>query len=369
MRIAQLRAAWPSGSRPPSTAAPSGSSRRLTEELVRRGHEVTLFASGDSRTAAALVPVTARALRLDPDRRATPTPTPCCELGRSSRAPASSTVIHNHLDYFALPFARLVRTPVVTTLHGRLDLPDLPAIFARYRDQPLVSISASQRAPLAGPTGSATVYNGIDLGPYRLPRAAPGDYFAFIGRISPEKNLEGAIAIARATGIPLKIAAKVDPVDAAYYEADIKPLIDGRLVEYVGRDRRAREGRLPRPGLCAPLPDGLARAVRAGDGRGDGLRHAGAGAAARRGARGGRGRRDRLRARHEAELAAAAWRIPELDRARLPPARGGALQRRGDGRRLRGGLPGPDDHRAATRRSGPAARMERGAIAGDAAGG
>ncbi len=122
---------------------------------------------------------------------------------------------------------------MVTTLHGRLDLPGLPDIYERYGEAPVVSISDSQREPLPGAKWVATVYNGTDLSRFTFNEAG-GDYFAFVGRICPEKNIEGAIAIARRTGVPLRIAAKVDPVDVEYYEAVIKPLIDGRLVDYVG---------------------------------------------------------------------------------------------------------------------------------------
>jgi glycosyltransferase involved in cell wall biosynthesis len=204
----------------------------LTEELVRRGHEVTLFASGDSRTAGTLVPIVDRALRLDPDVQ-DPYAHTMLELGAVFDRAGDFDLIHSHLDYFTWPFARLTATPVVTTMHGRLDLPDLRPLVREYRWAPLVSISDSQRAPLAWANWVATVYNGIDLDPYPF-TAGHGDYFAFIGRISPEKNLEGAITIARQTGIPLKIAAKVDPADQDYYEAEIAPLIDGAHVEYVG---------------------------------------------------------------------------------------------------------------------------------------
>lgn len=209
----------------------------LTEELVRRGHEVTLFASGDSQTAATLVPIVERALRLDPtviDPRAHL----MLQLGTIFERAAEFEVIHSHVDYNALPFSRFVRTPVVTTQHGRLDLPDLPPIYRHYHEAPQVSISASQRAPLPMARWIATVHNGINLATFRYDetRAArnEGEYFAFLGRISPEKNIEGAIAIARRIGIPLRIAAKVDRVDRDYYEARVKPLIDGRHIEYIG---------------------------------------------------------------------------------------------------------------------------------------
>jgi glycosyltransferase involved in cell wall biosynthesis len=204
----------------------------LTEELVRRGHEVTLFASGDSQTAAKLVPVTPEALRLC-DEEADPYLALMLELGMVFDDAAEFDVIHSHVDYFALPFARLVTTPMVTTLHGRLDLPGLPTIYGEYCEAPLVSISDNQREPLPGVNWAATVYNGTDTRAYTFEETG-GDCFAFVGRICPEKNIEGAIAIARRTGVPLRIAAKVDPTDVEYYESVIKPLIDGRQVEYLG---------------------------------------------------------------------------------------------------------------------------------------
>ena len=204
----------------------------LTEELVRRGHEVTLFASGDSQTAARLVAVTPKALRLN-DEDADPYISLMLELGMVFDKADQFDVIHSHVDYFALPFARHVTTPVVTTLHGRLDLPGLPTIYGRYAEAPVVSISDNQREPLPGANWAATVYNGTDLSRFTFNETG-GDAFAFVGRICPEKNIEGAIAIARRTGVPLRIAAKVDPVDAEYHETVIEPLIDGRLVEYLG---------------------------------------------------------------------------------------------------------------------------------------
>ena len=234
----------------------------LTEELVRRGHAVTLFASGDSQTSATLVPIVPRALRLDPTV-ADPYAYTMLQLGTVFPRAGDFDVIHNHLDYFAWPFARQTRTPVVTTMHGRLDLPDLLPVARAYADLPLVSISDSQRSPLAWVNWVATVYNGMDLAPYPF-CAEPGQYFAFIGRISPEKNLAGAITIARQTGIPLKIAAKIDPSDQAYYEAEVALLIDGRLVEYVGEISEAEKGAFLGPAYALlfavdwPEPFGLA---------------------------------------------------------------------------------------------------------------
>jgi glycosyltransferase involved in cell wall biosynthesis len=204
----------------------------LTEELVRRGHDVTLFASGDSETDARLVAVTPEALRLGPED-VDPNLALMLELGMVFEQADQYDVIHNHIDYFALPFSHLVRTPMVTTLHGRLDLPGLRAFYERYDTAPLVSISDNQREPIPHVNWAATVYNATDLTCLTFNEAG-GDYFAFVGRICPEKNIEGAIAIARRVGVPLRIAAKVDPLDADYHETVIKPLIDGRHVDYVG---------------------------------------------------------------------------------------------------------------------------------------
>jgi glycosyltransferase involved in cell wall biosynthesis len=204
----------------------------LTEELVRRGHEVTLFASGDSETDARLVSVTREALRLAPED-VDPNLYLMLELGLVFERAQHFDIIHSHVDYFALPLARLVTTPVVTTLHGRLDLPGLRTIYGRYIEAPLVSISDSQRDPLPDVNWAATVYNGTDLGSFTFNEKG-GDDFVFVGRICPEKNIEGAIAIARRADVPLRIAAKVDPVDVEYHESVIKPLIDGRQVEYLG---------------------------------------------------------------------------------------------------------------------------------------
>jgi glycosyltransferase involved in cell wall biosynthesis len=284
----------------------------LTEELVRRGHDVTLFASGDSATSARLVPIVERSLRLNPDIQDNYAYT-MRQLGAVFEHAADFDIIHNHLDYFAWPFARLVRTPVVTTMHGRLDLPDLAAIVRDYRDQPLVSISDSQRNPLPGAKWAATVYNGLDLTPYRF-YGGPGAYFAFIGRIAPEKNLEGAIAIARETGIPLKIAAKVDPVDEEYYQAAIKPLIDGRLIEYIGEIGEHEKGDFLGPAYALlfavdwPEPFGLAMAEAMACGTPVlGLRRGSVPEVVEDGVTG-------FVRDTEEELAAAARRIPELDR-------------------------------------------------------
>jgi glycosyltransferase involved in cell wall biosynthesis len=213
----------------------------LTEELVRRGHDVTLFASGDSYTSARLVPCSDRGLRLGSDVRDYPAHT--IEALREVYARAAGfDLIHNHVDYLAFPFARLSDTPTITTVHGRLDLPETLRMYAMFREQRLVSISRSQRAQLPGANWVATVYNGIDLDNFTFnPRG--GDYLAFVGRVSPEKRVDRAIAVAQRVGMRLIIAAKVDPAETQYYADAIKPLIQGsRLVEFVGEvDERGKD--------------------------------------------------------------------------------------------------------------------------------
>lgn len=205
----------------------------LTEELVRRGHDVTLFASGDSQTSARLVACSSTGLRLDPQVRDFHAYT-LLELGEVYRLAGTFDLIHNHNDYLAFPFARLSATPTVTTTHGRLDIPEVQSLYRAFPEQPLVSISDAQREPLPDQHWLATVYNGIDLSHYHF-RPDPGRYLVFLGRIAPEKRPDRAIEIARDVGMPLLIAAKVDAVDQAYYEQAIKPLIESSaLIEYIG---------------------------------------------------------------------------------------------------------------------------------------
>ncbi len=204
----------------------------LTEELVRRGHDVVLFASGDSDTSAELVACCPEGLRLNPHMRDHVAYT-MIELGKVSARAREFDIIHNHLDYLALPTARQTETPMVTTLHGRLDLPELQDVYAEFSEQYLVSISNAQRRPLSHARWVATVYNGIDLRHFTL-REGSGDYLAFLGRISPEKGVDRAIEIAKAVDMPLRIAAKVDPVDLEYFTAKIKPMLRDPRVEYIG---------------------------------------------------------------------------------------------------------------------------------------
>jgi glycosyltransferase involved in cell wall biosynthesis len=206
----------------------------LVDELVRRGHQVTLFASGDSRTRARLAAPIATALRLDPSAPDTLSPH-VLGLAMAFERAAEFDLIHCHVDYLALPFGRLVRTPTVHTLHGRLDLPHLTPLFRHFRDVPLVSISHAQRAPLGRLhlAWVGTVHHGVPLERYPYSRSG-GRYLAFLGRVSREKRLDLAIATARRVGLPLKIAAKVDAADLDYFEREIRPLLSDPLVEFVG---------------------------------------------------------------------------------------------------------------------------------------
>ncbi|MFL5759164.1 MAG: glycosyltransferase family 4 protein [Thermomicrobiales bacterium] len=206
----------------------------LTEELVQRGHAVTLFASGDSQTAAELVPCCEQGLRLDPDVTDYLAYT-MTQLGAVYRRAEEFDVIHNHLDYLAFPSARLAPTPTVSTTHGRLDLPEVQRVYADFGEQPLVAISDDQRSYLPEARWVATVYNAVAVDAYHF-RPEPGEYLVFVGRVSPEKRVDRAIEIARDVGTRLVIAAKVDPTDEEYWQQAIKPLLDAHpeLIEFVG---------------------------------------------------------------------------------------------------------------------------------------
>src|SRR5688572_30543447 len=242
MRIAQI--APPFESIPPSHY---GGTERvvslLTEELVRGGHEVTLFASGDSTTSARLIPTIDTALWREPlvgDALMYWTIT----LGEAYRRAAGGEfdVIHAHVDFLSFPCAELAATPTVTTLHGRLDLPGLRSVFARFPDQAVISISNNQRAPLPHARWLSTVYNAVDIPALRF-HDEPGEYLAFLGRISADKGLEQAIRIARTAGLPLRIAAReplsgIDSPDVRadwdYYRTVIRQLLREPEVEFIG---------------------------------------------------------------------------------------------------------------------------------------
>ena len=204
----------------------------LTEELVRQGHEVTLFASGDSVTNAELVASCERSLRTDPQCK-DPLARHYVLLERVIQRASDYDVIHFHIHYVHYPVSSRIGVPFLTTLHGRLDLPDLVPIYQEFAETPLVSISDAQRLPQPQANFCRTVHHGLPLDLHR-PRFEPGAYLAFLGRISPEKRLDRAIAIAKALRVPLKIAAKVDVADRAYYEREILPLLDDPLLEFIG---------------------------------------------------------------------------------------------------------------------------------------
>lgn len=209
----------------------------LTEELVRQGHEVTLFASGDSETAAHLVPITPRALRMDETSIDTLAHHILMLQHVIDRADAFD-IIHFHIDYLHYPLSRLCDWAHVTTLHGRLDIPDLGPLYRAFTDMPVISISNAQRRPLPMANWQRTVYHGLPEDLY-AGREVPGDYLAFLGRISPEKRLDRAIEIARRAGLPLRIAAKIDRDDREYFELSIRPLLEIPGVEYIGEIKQA----------------------------------------------------------------------------------------------------------------------------------
>ncbi len=234
----------------------------LSEALVDAGQEVTLFASGDSITRANLVPVMAKSLRLDPECK---DPIACHfklmeEVLRHER---EFDIIHSNVDYLSLAFARRARTPFITTLHGRLDIPEVISIFQEYNDFPLISISDAQRKPMPLANWLKTIYHGVPIDLYSF-NNEPEEYLVFVGRISPEKKIESLIRIALKAQVPLKIAAKVGKVDREYYETVVRPLLDNSLIEFLGEvNDREKNGLLGNAMACLhpadwPEPFGLA---------------------------------------------------------------------------------------------------------------
>jgi glycosyltransferase involved in cell wall biosynthesis len=204
----------------------------LTDELIRSGHDVTLFASGDSITDATLVAPWPEALRLCATCR-DPLAPHILMLEEVAKRAAAFDVLHFHISQLHFPLARRLSVPHVTTLHGRLDLPELSPVYREFGDMPVVSISDAQRQPLPEAGWIRTILHGLPPDLFRF-HPGPGEYLAFLGRIAPEKRVDRAIAIAIACGRRLRIAAKVDAADRDYFERDIKPLLDHPLVEYIG---------------------------------------------------------------------------------------------------------------------------------------
>jgi glycosyltransferase involved in cell wall biosynthesis len=204
----------------------------LTEELVRQGHKVTLFASGDSETKGRLVAACQQSLRLD-KRCQNQMAHHFVMLEHVFQRASEFDIIHFHVDYLHFPLSRREAVTQVTTLHGRLDIPDLVPLYQKFQDMPVISISNGQREPLPWANWQATVYHGLPADLFRF-REEPGSYLAFLGRISPEKRVDRAIEIASQVGMPLRIAAKIDRVDEDYFESVIAPLLRNPLVEFVG---------------------------------------------------------------------------------------------------------------------------------------
>ncbi|BAU07844.1 glycosyl transferase [Fischerella major NIES-592] len=205
----------------------------LTDELVQRGHDVTLFASGDSITKAKLCSVHDKALRLDPSVKE-PIIYEQMSLAEVYENAHHFDIIHSHVGCSVLPYTSFVKTPTVHTMHG-IFTPDNEKMYRRYAQQPFISISQAQREPRLGLNYIHTVYNGIDTAVYAFnSEPVQPAYLAFVGRLSPEKGPIEAIKIARATGLPLKMAGKVDVVDQKYYQEQVKPLIDGEQIQYLG---------------------------------------------------------------------------------------------------------------------------------------
>jgi glycosyltransferase involved in cell wall biosynthesis len=231
MRIAQVAPLYESV--PPKTY---GGTERvvswLTEELVRLGHEVTLFASGDSMTTARLVPCSPESLRLSTD---------CIDqmahhfvqLEKVLQEKDEFDLIHFHTDYLHFPISSREEYVNVTTLHGRLDIPDLVPLYEIYSHMPVISISNAQRDPLPHLNWQGTAYHGFPPETYKL-YSKPGKYLAFLGRTSPEKGLDKAIDIAKKLGMPLKVAAKIDKADQEYFDTCIKPVLDSKDIEFLG---------------------------------------------------------------------------------------------------------------------------------------
>ena len=206
----------------------------LSDALVALGHEVTLFAAADARTRATLVPVRDQAIRLDPEPLKSDLAAHLTMLDEVRRRADDFDLVHFHVDLLHFPMFADDAGRTLTTLHGRLDLKDLAETYRRWPHFPLVSISDHQRRPLRFANWAGTVYHGLPEHLYRFSPAADDGYLAFLGRISPEKRPDRAIAIARDAGIPLKIAAKIDNVDREYFDTVVAPLLDHPLVEYIG---------------------------------------------------------------------------------------------------------------------------------------
>lgn len=252
MRIAQVAPLWERVP-PPAYGGIELVVSLLTDELVRRGHEVTLFASGDSISLAKIESVHPRAIRLDPSVKEYSV-YEMLQLSQVYQRASEFDIIHSHMGHAALPYAKLVKTPTVHTLHG-IFTPDHEKIFTYAKEQPYISISHTQKESRLGLNYVATVYNGIDVDSHKFyPQPDEPPYLAFLGRMSPEKGPHHAIAIAKAVGLPLKMAGKVDVVDVEYFEREIKPHIDGEQIQYTGEANHIQKNQLMGRALATLFP-------------------------------------------------------------------------------------------------------------------
>jgi len=234
----------------------------LCEALVAQQHEVTLFASADSQTQAQLVSGAPHALRQQASSAALPMVWYTLMLEKLSRRADTFDLIHSHVDYLAFSMMRRLGKPTLTTMHGRMDLPEYAPFFEEFGEMPLVSITDSQRGPLPAANWAHTIYHGLPAHLYTPGKG--GDYLAFVGRMSPEKRVDDAIRVAIEAGVPIKIAAKVDPSEISYFEREIEPLLSHELVEFVGEIGDAEKNALLRGARALlfmvdwPEPFGLA---------------------------------------------------------------------------------------------------------------
>ena len=225
----------------------------LTEELVRQGHNVTLFASGESSTSARLRAICERSLRLKGGAGVGGLAQHLYMLEKVIQEADNFDVIHFHLDYLPFSLIRRHDLPAITTLHGRLDIPDLYPLFREFDDMNLISISDAQRGPMPWASWLQTVHHGLPDDLY-TPNAEPGEYLAFLGRISPEKRVDRAIAIAKRVGRQLRIAAKVDAADREYFDSEIRPLLDDPIVEFIGEIGDSEKGAFLRNAYALLFP-------------------------------------------------------------------------------------------------------------------
>jgi glycosyltransferase involved in cell wall biosynthesis len=224
----------------------------LSEELVALGHDVTLFASGDSKTSGSLVPVIPRAIRLSRPRP-DPFPAYAAQLDAIAEAATDFDVVHCHMEWVHLPMLARLGVPHLTTFHNRLDTPDLPPVIARFPRAPLISISDHHRTPLPRANWLGTVYHGMPATTLK-PSHQPGTYLAFVGRLTKEKGPEVAIRLAKAARMPLRMAAKIPRADARYYKDRLQPVIDGQQIQLVGELNDAAKGELLRGASALLFP-------------------------------------------------------------------------------------------------------------------